>query len=183
MQKKMDELKSGFSSEAARKVRTRIGINSADVVVGNIGGAERFDYTVMGDGVNLTSRLESANKIYGTTIMISETTYSKVKDDVLVRVIDKIVVKGKTKSITVYELLGLKKDIKAVEMFDNYKNYIDGYKKFREMEFEKAKSFFEKSIDNNPNDELSRIYLERSENYMSNPPGEDWDGVSILMSK
>ena len=183
MQKKMDELKSGFASDAARKVRTRIGINSADVVVGNIGGAERFDYTVMGDGVNLTSRLESANKIYGTTIMISETTYSKVKDDVLVRVIDKIVVKGKTKSITVYELLGLKKDIKAVEMFDNYKNYIDGYKKFREMEFEKAKSFFEKSIDNNPNDELSRIYLERSENYMSNPPGEDWDGVSILMSK
>jgi len=183
MQKKMNELKSGFSSDAARKVRTRIGINSADVVVGNIGGAERFDYTVMGDGVNLTSRLESANKIYGTSIMISETTYSKVKDKVLVRVIDKIVVKGKTKSITVYELLGLKEDKKAVEMFENYKNYLEGYEKYIEMEFEKAKIFFENSIDGNPNDELSKIYLERSEKYILNPPAEDWDGVSILKSK
>lgn len=183
MQKKMDELKSGFSSDAARKVRTRIGINSADVVVGNIGGAERFDYTVMGDGVNLTSRLESANKIYGTTIMISESTYSKVKSEVLVRIIDKIVVKGKTKPITVYELLGLKEDKKAVEMFDNYKNYIDGYKKFRDMEFGTAKIFFEKSIDENPNDKLSKIYLERSENFILDPPADDWDGVSILMSK
>ena len=137
---KMDELKSGFSSDAARKVRTRIGINSADVVVGNIGGAERFDYTVMGDGVNLASRLESANKIYGTSIMISETTYSKVKDKVLVRVIDKIVVKGKSKPITVYELLGLKENKVAVENFNNYKNYIDGYEQYIKREFEEAKN-------------------------------------------
>lgn len=183
MQKKMDELRSTFSSEAARKVRTRIGINSADVVVGNIGGIERFDYTVMGDGVNLAARLESANKMYGTTIMISEATYAKVMDEVFVRVIDRIVVKGKTKPITVYELLGLKEDKEAVDKFSIYKNYIDGYKKYREREFENAKSFFKKSLDKNPNDELSKIYLERSENYISNPPSNNWDGVSHLKSK
>ena len=183
MQKKMDELRSGFSSEAARKVRTRIGINSADVVVGNIGGIERFDYTVMGDGVNLAARLESANKMYGTTVMISEATYAKVEDEVFVRVIDKIVVKGKTKPITVYELLGLKDNKEAIDEFTIYENYIKGYDKFRSREFEIAKNLFRKSLDENPNDELSKIYLERSENYFLNPPENDWDGVSILKSK
>ncbi len=183
MQKKMDELRSGFSSEAARKVRTRIGINSADVVVGNIGGIERFDYTVMGDGVNLAARLESANKMYGTTIMISEATYAKVKDEVYVRVIDRIIVKGKTKPITVYELLGLTEEKKATDNYKLYENYIKGYKKFKEREFVEAKTLFEKSLNENINDELSKIYVERSENYIANPPKEDWDGVSILKSK
>ncbi len=183
MQKKMDELKGTFATEAARNVRTRIGINSSDVVVGNIGGEERFDYTVMGDGVNLASRLESANKMYGTTIMISETTYAKVKDDVLVRIIDKIVVKGKTKPITVYELIGLKEDAEAEENFSIYKNYIDGYNEYKNRNFEMAKSLFQKSLDENKNDSLSKNYLERSENYIENPPPNDWNCVSHLESK
>ena len=183
MQKKMDQLKSTFATEAARNVRTRIGINSSDVVVGNIGGEERFDYTVMGDGVNLASRLESANKMYGTTIMISETTYAKVKNDVLVRIIDKIVVKGKTKPITVYELIGINKDADAEEKFNNYKNYIDGYNEYKNRNFEMAKSLFQKSLDENKNDSLSKIYLERSENYIENPPPNNWNCVSHLESK
>ncbi|MCF6270768.1 MAG: adenylate/guanylate cyclase domain-containing protein [Melioribacteraceae bacterium] len=183
MQKKMDELRSTFSTEAARKVRTRIGINSADVVVGNIGGVERFDYTVMGDGVNLAARLESANKMYGTTVMISETTYAKVKDEVFVRVIDNIVVVGKTEPITVYELLGFNKNNEAADKFRIYENYIEGYKKYREREFEDAKNLFQKSLNENPNDELSKIYLKRSTDFILNPPADDWNGVSVLKSK
>ncbi len=183
MQKKMDELRKTFSTKAAQKVRTRIGINSADVVVGNIGGAERFDYTVMGDGVNLASRLESANKAYGTTVMVSETTFAKVKDEILVRVIDNVVVVGKTEPITVYELLGLKESKEDVDKFNIYKNYIEGYKKYREREFEKAKILFEKSLDENPEDKLSKIYLERSKDFIINPPPNDWAGVSYLESK
>lgn len=183
MQKKMEELKSSFSTKSGEKIRTRIGINSADVVVGNIGGIERFDYTVMGDGVNLASRLEGANKMYGTTIMISEATYSKVKDDVLVRIIDNIVVKGKTKPITVYELLGIVEDENALVKFELYEDYIKGYKEFQNRNFEIAKSYFQKSLDKNHDDNLSHIYLERSENYISNPPPENWDGVSHLKSK
>ncbi len=183
MQKKMDELKSKFSTDAARKVRTRIGINSSEVVVGNIGGVERFDYTVIGDGVNLASRLESANKFYGTTIMISEATYAKVKADVFVRIIDKIVVKGKTKPITVYELLGIKNENSNLEELNKYQNYINGYNEYINRNFEVAKSFFQKSLDENPNDVLSKIYLNRSEDFIKNLPAEDWNGVSHLESK
>ncbi len=183
MQKKMDELKSKFSTDAARKVRTRIGINSSEVVVGNIGGVERFDYTVIGDGVNLASRLESANKFYGTTIMISEATYAKVKADVFVRIIDKIVVKGKTKPITVYELLGIKNENSNLEELNKYQNYINGYNEYINRNFEVAKSLFQKSLDENPNDVLSKIYLNRSENFIKNLPPEDWNGVSHLESK
>ncbi len=183
MQKKMDELKNTFSSEAARKVRTRIGINSSDVVVGNIGGVERFDYTVIGDGVNLASRLESANKFYGTTIMISETTYAKVKNDVLVRIIDRIIVKGKTKPITVYELIGLNNEPDALKKLKKYENYIKGYSEYKNRNFEVAKKLFQKSLDENPTDSLSKIYFERSENYIKNPPAEDWNCVSHLERK
>ncbi|MBU0476295.1 MAG: adenylate/guanylate cyclase domain-containing protein [Bacteroidetes bacterium] len=183
MQKKMDELKNGFSSEVTTKVKTRIGINGDDVVVGNIGGIERFDYTVMGDGVNLASRLESANKLYGTSIMISEAIYQKVAEEVVVRTIDKIVVKGKTKPIIVYELLGLKNDKEALEKLNLFQNYIDGYKQYKSRNFESAKIYFQKSLLTNPNDLLSKIYLERSENYILNPPESNWDGVSHLTSK
>ena len=120
MQEKMNNLQTSLFPNFKIKIRTRIGINSDDVVVGNIGGKERFDYTVMGDGVNLASRLEGANKMYGTSIMISEATYNKVKDKVLVRIIDKIVVKGKTKPITVYELIGLEENLEAQKKYNTF---------------------------------------------------------------
>lgn len=183
MQNKIDELKEKWIKDTNKPFRARIGINSSEVVVGNIGGNERFDYTVMGDGVNLASRLESANKIYGTSIMISESTYAKVTDHVFVRVIDKVVVHGKTQPILVYELLGLKEDEKLSEKFKLYKNYIEGYNEYKNMNFEKAKMLFQKSLESFPNDQLSKLYLERCENYTINPPSSDWDAISYLATK
>ena len=183
MQNKIDELKDNWIKDTNKPIRARIGINSSEVVVGNIGGNERFDYTVMGDGVNLASRLEGANKVYGTSIMISEFTYEKVVDHVFVRVIDKIVVHGKTKPILVYELLALKKDEKSSKNFKLYKNYIEGYNEYRNMNFEEAKKSFQKSLTSIPNDQLSKIYLERCENYIINPPSSDWDAISHLTTK
>ncbi|MEN8193364.1 MAG: adenylate/guanylate cyclase domain-containing protein [Bacteroidota bacterium] len=183
MQKKIIELKSEWEKSAKKEVRARIGINTDDVVVGNIGGNERFDYTVMGDGVNLTSRLESANKVYGTSILISDSSYRKVANEVLVRVIDKVVVQGKTEPILVYELIGLKDDKDAIEIFNAYSEYIEGYNNYIKRNFEDAIINFRSSLKIIPNDPPSQLYLNRCEEFIMNPPLNDWEGISHLETK
>ncbi|OGU33490.1 MAG: hypothetical protein A2068_10780, partial [Ignavibacteria bacterium GWB2_35_6b] len=126
MQEGIARLREKWSASGETKISIRIGINSGDVVVGNMGGKNRFDYTVMGDSVNLASRLEGANKQYGTGIMMSDSTYNAVKDFVLVRELDTIRVKGKKLPTTVYELIGLNEDEKANEKIKSLENYFEG---------------------------------------------------------
>ncbi len=111
MQQALNQL--GKGSEKNKKkinLQTRIGINTGEMIVGNMGGKERFDYTVIGDNVNLAARLEVTNKNYGTNIIISHNTYQHVKDYVIVRELDTIVVKGKTEGTTIYELIDMRKE-------------------------------------------------------------------------
>ena len=115
--------------------------------------------------------------------MISEAVYKKVKNDVIVRIIDKIVVKGKTEPIEVYELLGLKNDSLAIEKYNLLQDYIAGYNHFTKKDFIQAKEYFQKSLTIHPNDKLSQIYLERAENYILNPPGKNWLPISYLTKK
>ncbi len=179
MQKKVEELRKKWDESLS----IRIGINSAEVIVGNIGGEKRFDYTVMGDGVNLASRLESANKTYGTSIMISESTYSEVGDNFIVREIDTIKVKGRKKPTKVFELLSLKENFGLEDTNSNFIDYNLGITQYKLMNFSEAKTHFTNSLEKYPEDPPSKIYLNRCNFYMQNPPEENWDGVFIMKTK
>ncbi len=158
-----------------------IGVNSGDMVVGNMGSQMRFDYTVMGDMVNLGSRLEGTNKEYGTNIIISEFTYNVVKDSMCCRELDGVRVKGKIKPVMIYELLGEKKDE------TNFKALIDAFAKalalYREGKWDEAIAAFQDVLAVRPGDFPAKMYIERCKNLKEHPPTEPWDGVFVMTKK
>jgi adenylate cyclase len=164
-------------------VEMGIGLNTDMVVSGNIGSAKRMDYTVIGDGVNLASRLESACKTYSAQILISENTFSRLRGTYRIRGIDKVVVKGKTEPVGVYEVL----DHHTDESFPNLMNVVsyfnEGIQLYRAARFPNAIAQFEKALISHPKDKLSATYIERCRYLIANPTGEDWNGVWVMTSK
>jgi adenylate cyclase len=183
MQRILAQMRAQMAAEKRPELSIRIGLSTGPMVVGNMGGKERFAYTVVGDSVNLGSRLEGANKQYGTYIMISEATYAQVKNDVIVRELDLLVVKGKTAPIRTYELLALAVDGIRNEQHQVVDFFTRGLMLFRNREFDKAIEFFEHALDIDPADHPSRLYVERSRHYIESPPPRDWDGVFVMLTK
>ncbi len=183
MQRKLQQMREQWKKENKPPLTARVGINTGEVIVGNMGSQNVFDYTVMGDHVNLGSRLEGANKFYGTDIMISEFTYKFVKDDFYTRPLDLIRVKGKKKPIKVYELIAFKED----KLVDNYLQmlsfYNQGLKSYQAREWDAAIDSFEYCIKLVPQDMPSEEYRKRCIDYKFNQPPEDWDGVTDMLSK
>lgn len=182
MRKQVDNMQLDWDKRGIPVIDIRIGINSGEVVVGNMGGEKRFDYTVMGDDVNLASRLEGANKQYNTNIMISDTTYKLVEDFVIARELDTIVVKGKTKPTTTYELIGMADDKIAKLKKLSLSLYYQGLENYKNKNFEEAKNIFTDSV-TQTGDLTSKIYADRCEFYLTNPPAEDWNGVFTMTTK
>ncbi len=181
----MFEWNKGREAKGKKPVDMGIGLNTGLVVTGNIGSPKRMDYTMIGDGVNLGARLESACKQYFARILISENTFRKLKGDYLIREIDKVVVKGKTEAVGVYEVLDCYDEEKFPNMEKVMKCFNDGLNNYREARWDMATDAFKEALNLNPGDKLSNMYIERCDYLKQNPPeGEgEWDGVWVMKSK
>jgi adenylate cyclase len=164
-------------------VEIGIGLNTDSVVSGNIGSPRRMDYTVIGDGVNLASRLESACKTYSTRILMSENTYKKLRGTYRVREVDSVQVKGKHQPVAIYEVL----DYHTPESFPNLMDAVNywkgGLEYYRQANWERAMRAFGEAAALNPQDKLPPMYIERCLHLKEHPPGDGWTGVWVMMTK
>jgi len=183
MQRKLKEMRDFWKKQNKPLLKARIGINTGEVIVGNMGSRNVFDYTVMGDHVNLGSRLEGANKFYGTHIMISEFTHEVVKDQFYTRPLDLIKVKGKDKPINVYELIAFKEDKLKENYLQMLQYYEKGINSYKSKNWDEAIDSFEHCLRLVPIDSPSEEYRRRCIEYKFNQPPEDWDGVTVMKEK
>ena len=183
MQEVLKELRKKLKAEGRPELRARVGINTGTMIIGNMGSRDIFDYTVMGDAVNLGSRLEGANKQYGTYIMMSETTKDEVKDHIIYRELDSIRVKGKTEPVKVFEVLARKNDGISEDCRNSIDFFQHGLQFYKEQKWDEAITRFRQTLELVPDDPPSKIYIERCEVFKENSPGEDWDGVYTMTTK
>ena len=169
-------------NEGKMGVDMGIGLNTDEIVSGNIGSPKRMDYTMIGDGVNLAARLESACKQYSARILISENTFKKLRGTYRSREIDQVVVKGKTEPVRVFEILDYHTDEtfpKVMEALNHFKSAL-GY--YYDSKWDDAVHGFNEVLALNPEDTLSKTYVERCQHLKADPP-DDWNGVWVMTSK
>ena len=150
---------------------------------GNIGSRKRMDYTMIGDGVNLASRLESACKQYGAHILVSEFTWKKLRGTYRGRELDRIVVKGKTQPVAIYEILDYHTEKSYPAMSDATGHFRDALAKYRNRDFGGAKALFAEVLAINADDKAAALYVERCDRLSEDPPPQDWAGVWVMDTK
>ena len=170
-------------AEGKKPLDMGVGLNTDSVVSGNIGSPKRMDYTIIGDGVNLASRLESACKQYHARILISEHTFKKLRGTYRIREVDRVVVKGKHESVGVFEVLDYHTDETFPNLMEAVNHFKAGLSQYRQRDWDRAARTFREANELYPQDQLAGIYLERCAIMQANPPGDDWDGAWVMKSK
>ncbi|MBT3922802.1 MAG: CHASE2 domain-containing protein [Nitrospina sp.] len=182
MQSKLKVMRVKFREEGKPELFMRVGINTGSMVIGNMGSTTRMMYGMNGDSVNLCARLEGANKQYGTYSLISEFTYQSAKEFIEVRELDTLRVVGRSNPIKIYELLGKKGDIEE-SLKKVLPEFNQGLSSYQNREWTEAKKHFENALKIRPEDGPSRIYSQRCEKFILEPPAQTWDGVFNLSTK
>lgn len=178
---KLRELQADYRAKGLPEIDIGIGLNTGDMSVGNMGSDTVRSYTVMGDAVNLGSRLEGINKQYGTRIIISEFTRNAIKGDFITREIDWVKVKGKNEPVRIFELIAETQAPR--EIAELLPHFTRGFELYHERKFSEAAVAFTEALRVLPDDACSQLYVERCDDYLKEPPDADWDGVFTMKTK
>jgi adenylate cyclase len=166
-----------------QEIKIGIGINSGSVISGNIGSSKRMEFTAIGDGVNLSSRLEGTSKQYGCDIVISENTYEECKDKIIVRELDRIRVKGKNDPVSIYELVALNTEKISPTAEQIIELYGKGRSLYNEKKFAFALDKFARVLQLDPYNKAAYLHMQRCQHFFTHPPSKNWDSVWTLESK
>ncbi|MGH6629436.1 MAG: adenylate/guanylate cyclase domain-containing protein, partial [Burkholderiales bacterium] len=178
---RLEELNAQWRAHGRKTLAVGVGVNTGPVNVGNMGSDKRLAWTVMGDNVNLASRLEGLTKEYGVRIVMSEATWQQVASQFVGRELDRIRVKGKAQPVGIYELLDVRHH--SPRHADLLAGFEDAIAAYRRREWEAAAQKFQPLIERYPEDGPSRVFLARSCEFLVDNPPPDWDGVYVMKTK
>ncbi len=173
-QRRLGELRQDYAAKGLPQLRMRVGLHVGDGLVGNLGSARRMDYTVIGDMVNLTSRLESLCRVYGAEILITEDLADRISHRFVVRRVDRVMMKGRAGATEVFELLSETFDDPLRDRVSRYEEALAAY---RSQRFQEAVEQLQRLCSDHPGDRPAAVLRDRCQAYLAAPPGPDWDGV------
>ena len=187
MKRRQAEMNLGWAAQGLPTLHMRVGIHSAEVIVGNIGSAQRMSYTVVGDGVNLASRIEGVNKAYGTQICVSHQVVAAIGDHILARPLDVVAVKGRKKGEKIYELMALaagpEELLASTAQRDLCRATEMAFAAYQERRWDDAETLYRRLKDVAPEDCLADLFIARCRDYQTAPPPVDWSGIQEMTSK